>query len=442
MERLWAGTSGTDDQERRSPAEEFALPSRGEAIVALRPVLEAQAGPVLVTGEAGVGKTWLWRRLQAEMPLSWRWVVVDVPPAIDATALYPLIGHGLGLPARRVVWGDRLVLADFLLEATADGIRWALVLDEAHNGSVALLEEIRILANRLGRPDGLSALILVGQTALARRLATRPLNALAARLAANVHLRGLDLDEARALLKCHLPALDWDDRTLERCHRDATGNPRKLLRIASGESITPTRRLGERARVESHQPRPLRSEPPQVASNDPAPLGDTWDRPVIGPIKPPLRVGDGMIEVGWEPDHEPVPGTVPALEPNGASAPVPVLATAGDMRSEFLTGSATESGSGPEIETVETIDDHYAALQAWNELARNRARGEVAGPLESADVSSRLDRDVETGVDSDGEAARGTTTPAGVWIEGHQGFAPYGQLFSRLRQIRDASGST
>ena len=60
---------------------------------------EAQAGPVLVTGEAGVGKTWLWRRLQAEMPRSWRWVVVDLPPALDSASLSRLMALA-GVPAR------------------------------------------------------------------------------------------------------------------------------------------------------------------------------------------------------------------------------------------------------------------------------------------------------------------------------------------------------
>src|SRR3954462_7348133 len=98
MDRIRAITSEATAPARRSPSDDFALPSRGEAIIALRPAIEAQAGPLLVTGEPGVGKTWLWRRLHAETPHSWRWTVVDVPPSIDPATFYHLIGHGLGLP--------------------------------------------------------------------------------------------------------------------------------------------------------------------------------------------------------------------------------------------------------------------------------------------------------------------------------------------------------
>src|SRR5258707_12966202 len=98
----------------------------------------------------------------------------------------------------------------------------------------------------MGYPGGFSALILAGQTSLAGRLATRPLDALAAGLAAHVHLRALDVDETRALLNCLVPGLDWDDPTLERYHRDAAGNPRRMLLAARRGSATSARGLPER----------------------------------------------------------------------------------------------------------------------------------------------------------------------------------------------------
>jgi type II secretory pathway predicted ATPase ExeA len=444
MDRLWASTIGTGNPNPalRSPADDFALPSRTGALAALRPALEAQAGPVLLTGEAGVGKTWLWRRLQAGMPLSWRTVVVDVPPALDSSALYPLVGYGLGLPVRGVEDGARPALADFLREAAADGIRWSLVLDEAHNGSADLLEEVRVLANRLGYPDGFSALILAGQTSLAGRLATRPLNALAARLAAHVHLRALDVDETRALLNCLVPGLDWDDPTLERYHRDAAGNPRRMLLAARRGSATSARDLRERPGVEAPgaQPRPRTPPPerPRLTPSTSTTAKDAWDPSVTGPIKPPLLLGDGMIEVGWEPDHEPGSTPAPPSEPANAPAPAPSMIEAAPRETEV----ASSPGSGPDVEIVEAIDDHYAALQAWNEWSRNQERGAAARSTDRPPTPARLDPADNTSVDAPGEPAPSTMPPPGVWLEGQQGFAPYSQLFTRLRHVRDANESS
>lgn len=452
MDRVWAGTNGASDLSRRSPSEDFALPSRGEAIVAVRPAIEAQVGPVLMTGEAGVGKTWLWRRLQSEMSPNWRWSVLDVPPVIDPAALYHLIGHGLGLPASAVADEARLALADFLREANADGVRWALVLDEAHNGSAMLFEEVRLLANRLGRPDGFSAMLLVGQTSLACRLATRPLKSLAVRLAAHVHLRCLDVAEARALLNCLLPTLGWDEPTLERHHRDAGGNPRGMLLAARYAIASPGRRLLERPRTDPTLP-PVRPRLATDAADNPR---EIWGTPIVGPMRPPLRVGDGMIEVGWEPSPDAgaeagaEPGSTTAIAPSplpvteSIDAPVPPVAPVrspmvGRPHLETDPDPEPEPETDPETETVEPIEDHYAALQAWNDRSRNQDRVLPAGTRDDTmePVSPAGGADLEADVDPLPDM-HGQPHPS-VWIEGQHGFAPYGQLFSRLRQARDAN---
>jgi type II secretory pathway predicted ATPase ExeA len=426
MDRNWPGRDGSGGLEldwnpapaRPSPAESVALPSRGEAIVVLRLALEGKLGPALITGEPGVGKTWLWRRLQAEMPLPWRWRGVDVPPSIDPGGLYSLIGHGLGLPPTRHEARARLALADFFREAAAEGARWALVLDEAQNASVAVLEEIRLLANRLGQSDGPSALILVGQTALARRLAVRPQSALVPRLAAHVHLRGLDLEEARAFVRGLAPAVLWDDRTLERRHRDAGGNPRRLLLAARPGVVS---RAGKPA-MPLKPAAAAAPAPPAVAANP-----EVWETPAMGPIKPPLMVGDGMIEVGWEPSAE-FHETQQEPAPSDFVAPTPDLDGDGDAVAVVVEAEVFEpvEGGRPELPPVESVNDHYAALQAWNEWARNQGRA-PSPPRDDPEAAAAPIPD--------------PPAPTSVWRDGQQGFAPYGQLFSRLRQIRDVNES-
>src|SRR5437588_12849013 len=53
---------------RRGPADEFVLPSRAKALAVLLAALPLEDGPLVLTGEAGVGKSLLCRRLPGAMP--------------------------------------------------------------------------------------------------------------------------------------------------------------------------------------------------------------------------------------------------------------------------------------------------------------------------------------------------------------------------------------
>ncbi len=364
----------------------------------LRDALEAGGGPVLVTGDAGVGKTWLCRQARDAMPAPWRWAVVDLSPATSPTVFHRMVSHALGLGAPDGPVATRLDLEDYLLEAAADGDRWVLVADEAHVAPAAVLEEARILANRLGRPGGLAGLVLVGQTSLSRRLATRPLAAVGSRLSARVHLGPLDIDEARRLVGRLAPDSPRFGAAFERLHRDARGNPRRLVRWAQSVAAGA-------ARSQPPAPAPDRLAPASPAAIAPEPRREpSWELPLAGPSRPPLRVEDGLIEVGWEPPR--------TTTPTGGAAAAEAKAT------------EPRAISGAE----EPIDDHYAALQAWDEWARNQGRGAAADATGVIEGPSAGDpQPAPTSDDPD------------VWVEGEHGFAPYSQLFSRLRQPRETS---
>ena len=107
------------------------------------------------------------------------------------------------------------------------------------------------------------------------------------------------------------------------------------------------------------------------------------------------------MEVGWEPTAEPVPFAelAPRVVPDATETP------------------ATDS------ESEETITDHYAALQAWTEWSKNQGRV----PSERTPNPT-----------GDREESPELAGHPNVWAEGQQGFAPYSQLFSRLKGAKDA----
>ncbi len=387
------------DQERGGGVvgdEGDALPSRAAAIESTRAALDGEPGPILLTGEAGAGKTWLVNRLAADRVVARRWLAVDLAPTTDPADFYCALGHGLGLYADE---GARRPLGDFLAEQAVEGRDWVLVVDEAHNASADVLEELRLLSNRLGRPDGFAGLILAAQTRLARRLDTASLAGLAARISARVHLRPIDADEAADLLTLlrFREGRSWSRAEVDDLHREAGGNPRRLLRLANAGAPRP----GD-ARLGARTPAPQRLlEPAATASEPPV-------RPRLGADRPPLRIEEGLIEVGW---------AGPELEDEPAAAPSPMLLPA---ETETAVEESSE-GAGED----EPVRDHYAALQAWDEWARNQGRqpaiAEVSAPPIAPDDDSQ---------DED---------PPLVQSHPSQDFAPYSQLFSRLkRAVTDA----
>ncbi len=160
--------------------------------------------------------------------------------------------------------------------------------------------------------------------------------------------------------------------------------------------------------VIQHEPEPVRP------SARPA-----WTTPLIASTRPPIDEGEGMIEVGWE---------SPAVEESDA-LPEPVPAPTEPAVTPASTASAAlTSPTGEEV-----VQDHYAALQAWTEWSKNQGRQPVAAEwTEPESLAEVADRE-----EDEGEPPR-SSKPPGVWAEAEQGFAPYGQLFTRLKRASDS----
>lgn len=292
------------------PWPSLILPSRSRARESCRSAIAS--GLVLLTGEAGVGKTWLWRSLADERAGNADWVAVDVGPTTDPDGLVHAIARALGAAPTAEADRARAAIADALWEAAQEGHRHVLVIDEAHNADDALLEEVRVAANRIGQADGWAGILICGQTSLVRRLRARFLASLEARLRRRIHLGPIDLAEAAALLGTTHPA------AVEGWHRDSRGNPARLLRNTPRTA-------------------PARSNPPPTPIEPRLPL----PTPAAPPKSPLIQVAENVVEVGWDPSEAEPPDPAPA-EPPTAADPV----------------------------REEVIHDPYATLQAWQEWSQ------------------------------------------------------------------------
>jgi general secretion pathway protein A len=413
--------------------DDFVLPSRRDALAGIVSALEARGGPVLLTGEPGAGKTWLCRRLRSTTPPPFRWAAVDLGPAIAPGEFYDLILHAMGADEVSGPAGARMALTDLLSDEAADGERWGLIVEEGQNASVGVLEELRVLGNRVGEPGAFAGLVLSGQNPLARRLSMRPLAALDARIVARFHLRRLEVEELRAWLGRLEPGRDWDADSIEQLHRETGGHPRRVLsRVGRWSVVSPALSASALRPLAARRAVTVAGAEPSTSTVS---AGTTpWEPPSVAPVKPPLRVGDGMIEVGWdaateqEAATEPEAGAGTSLRP---TSPVP----------------AADAAAAPDVdrpragESEERIEDHYAALQAWTEWARNQGRdpvGSSAAPVPSeAGPGTPGYADAQPDLELDPARPSASQGHPSVWAEAQHEFAPYSQLFTRLRQSRE-----
>ncbi|MFO0892304.1 MAG: AAA family ATPase [Isosphaeraceae bacterium] len=418
---------------------ELPVASRREALEALADALATrQAGLSLLTGESGSGKTWLWRRLVAELPSGWRWHSVDLSDAIEPLDLLGLLGHGLGSsPADRVALA-RIGITQTLTDETGDGRSWILILENAESASPAVRRELLALIHGMESGQGFAAILLVGSSTLTRQLGTRDWRELAGRISTHVHLLPMDVEEARELAEQGGVAANLDPRGMELLHRDAAGNPRRFKQLIArrygagspnfserpipadrASGAPPRLALGAFFEVAATEPEtvleagPAEPVTPGAAQHVPAIAGST---PIL-PSRPPLRVEDGLVEVGWPGPLEEGEPTTPAYD------------------AEVTDGVAGTPLLQPEPQGEEVVEDHYAALQAWNEWAMNRGRSLEPAPSPPCEVVDPSE--VVQGDDGslDGPARESVRrVMADLRAEPQHEHAPYSQLFSRLRQ--------
>jgi general secretion pathway protein A len=193
-------------------------------------------GFIQLTGEVGTGKTTTIRSLLARAPKNAEIALVINPRLSPLDFLQTICEElGVGVPDGAVDSAKELVdqLNHYLLRAHAAGRRVVLIVDEAQNLSVEVLEQVRLLTNLETESQKLLQIILIGQPELRELLGRNDLRQLAQRVTARFHLQPLAREETIAYVRHRLRIAGstseiFSGAALREVHRLSGGVPRVI----------------------------------------------------------------------------------------------------------------------------------------------------------------------------------------------------------------------
>jgi general secretion pathway protein A len=182
------------------PAFLFFTSHHREAVAGLAYAIMNRKGFVVLTGEAGTGKTTVLSKVLHLFPERICSSVIFNPTvAPDEFLEMALFDFGIqDVPASKA---QRIaMLHQFLLEARKAGKLTALVVDEAHKLSKETLEEIRLLGNFERSDEKLLQIVLIGQPELSGLLESEDLRQFKQRIALRLSIKPLSPDELEKYL--------------------------------------------------------------------------------------------------------------------------------------------------------------------------------------------------------------------------------------------------
>jgi type II secretory pathway predicted ATPase ExeA len=221
-----------------NPDPEFLYPSsqHAKALTMLEYAIESQAPFCLLTGEIGSGKTTLLRHFLRKLGDS---ITVGLISNTHSQfrSIHPWALSALGIASQ----GDSDIaqyeaLIDFFVQEYAQTRRTLLIVDEAHNLTPSILEELRLLSNVNSERDLSLQVLLIGQPELRTKLEQPELKQFAQRVSVDFHLGPLTLQDASAYVRHRLtvaggdPSL-FDAEAIAFVHKRAGGVPRLINQL-------------------------------------------------------------------------------------------------------------------------------------------------------------------------------------------------------------------
>ena len=219
----------------------FRSESHGNAFELLQYAVRRREGFVVVTGDIGTGKTTLCRALLEEIDRN-TFSALVLNPFLSEEDLLKLILQDFGVVSREDVKRGRLMhvskqelietIYDFLLSLLPLHASALLIIDEAQNLPMPVLEQIRILSNLETDKEKLLQIVLVGQLNLQPLLKAPQMRQLDQRVSIRYQLRPLSRDEVAAYVSHRLtvagesPSVMFLPKAIDVVYRRTKGIPR------------------------------------------------------------------------------------------------------------------------------------------------------------------------------------------------------------------------
>jgi general secretion pathway protein A len=178
----------------------FMTPSHREAFAGLLYAISHRKGFVVLTGEAGTGKTSLLRALIRSADSAKFSVILT--PRLTSDEFLELALLDFGVTEVPTSKSQRIYkLQEILLDLRLQGKAPVLMVDEAHTLSPETLEEIRLLTNFETSEEKLLQIVLAGQNDLAGTLNREDLRQLKQRIEVRMDLKPLTSSDVGAYMR-------------------------------------------------------------------------------------------------------------------------------------------------------------------------------------------------------------------------------------------------
>lgn len=227
------------------PAFLYRSPQHEEALASLIYGVEHRKGFIVLTGEVGTGKTTLLECLRDTLDRDGVDFASLFNSRLTVEQFFEMIAYDFELPCNRSSKTEVLfTLNDLLLRNASAGQITALIVDEAHDLSFDVLEEIRMLGNLEDRTGKLLQIVLCGQPELDRKLDAPNLRQLKQRVVLRYTLHPFSERESIEYIRWRLAKAGMEDQTvfppvvLAEIHRRAQGIPRLINIICDNLLLT------------------------------------------------------------------------------------------------------------------------------------------------------------------------------------------------------------